>query len=66
MASRKFGKVKTKAILKLLDQTARKYGLDEVRHATTKWCTGQRDRLRLARQRRAIEKQLAELNSRLK
>lgn len=55
----------TKAVLKMLDGVAKKHGLREVRYAANKWVKGQGDRLRLAKQRAALERELAEVNQRL-
>lgn len=62
----KFDAQKEKSVIKLLDTATKKYGLRDVRHAANKWCIGQRDRLRLAKQSAALEKQLAEVNRRLR
>lgn len=55
----------TKAVISLLDKAAKQYGLSEVRRAANRWASGQRDKLRLAKQRAALERELAEVNKRL-
>lgn len=55
----------TKSVLEILDGAAKKHGLREVRYAANKWVKGQGDKLRLARQRAALERELAEVNQRL-
>ena len=54
-----------KSIMKQLDAIQRKHGLFLARRATSRWLTGQRDRSRLAKERAALEKKLAEVNQRL-
>jgi hypothetical protein len=54
-----------KAVMKLLDGAARKFSMSEVRRATNRWSVGQRDRLRLAKERGDLEKKLAEVTKRL-
>jgi hypothetical protein len=61
-----FDKKQTKAVMSALDAATRKYGLPLVKHAATKWCNGQRDKARLLKQRAALEKQLAEVSTKLR
>ena len=53
-------------VMRWLDGMAKKNGLTDVKHAAVKWATAQRDKLRLAKQRAALERELAEVNKRLK
>jgi len=65
MARKRADSASVKAVIKLLDHAAKKHGLAEVRRAANRWAIGQRDKLRLARQRVALERELAEVNKRL-
>lgn len=65
MRNGKFDKVATRSVIKALDGFARKYELPTARHAATKWNSGQQAKVRLAKQRAALEKELAEVNKRL-
>lgn len=66
MGKNKFDKKQTKAVMRLLDSAANKYSLPLVKSVAMKWCNAQRDRTRLAKQRAALEKQLAEVSARLR
>jgi hypothetical protein len=61
----KYNAVTVKSVMRWLDGMAKKHGLSDVRHAATKWATAQRDKARLAKDRAALERQLAEVNKRL-
>jgi hypothetical protein len=52
-------------VMRWLDSAAKKNGLSDVRHAATKWATAQRDKARLAKERAALERKLAEVQQRL-
>lgn len=65
MARKKSESPAFKAVLKLLDAAARKHGMSETRRASNRWSIGQRDKARLAKQRAALERQLAEVTKRL-
>lgn len=62
----KFDKTKEKAVIKLLDAAARKYGLLDVRHAANKWTTVQRVRASLAKKRAALQSELDKVNKKLR
>ena len=66
MPSRKFDKTKEKALIKLLDTAVRKYGLLDVRHAANKWATVQRARHSLAKKRAALQRELEQVNQKLR
>ena len=54
-----------KALLAMLDATAKKFGLAEVRHAVNKWGTAQREKAALAKARKVLEARLADVDRRL-
>lgn len=53
-------------IMKQLDALQRKYGPLLARRAVSRWATGQQARSRLGKERARLEKQLAEVNQRLR
>lgn len=65
MRNGKFDKATTRTIMKALDGFARRYDLATARHAVSKWNAGQQAKARLAKQRQALEKELADVNRRL-
>lgn len=65
MASRKFDKEATKAIMAALDGFAKQHGVVLVRHGATKWANGQREKARLLQQRAELEEELAAVSKRL-
>ena len=65
MKNGKFDKTATRSVMKSLDAAAKKHGLALVKHAATKWATGQRDKARLIKQRAVLEKELAEVSKQL-
>jgi len=54
-----------KAMFRQLDALQRKHGSMESRYVITRWLNGQRDKSRLAKQRAALERELAEVTRRL-
>jgi hypothetical protein len=66
MRNSKWDKKVEKAILRLLDGAVRKYGIRDARHAVSKWARTQTDRLAIAKERRRLEQELAEVNARLR
>mgnify|MGYP001561747693 CR=1 FL=1 len=54
-----------KAVIRLLDNSARKHGMKEVRHAANKWSKAQGDKISLGKKQKALEAQLAEVQRRL-
>lgn len=63
--SSKYNAVTIAMVVRWLDNMAKKSGLPDVRHAALKWVTAQQAKARLAKQRAALEKELAEVNHRL-
>ena len=55
----------TKSVIKLLDAAARKHGLKDVKHGAAKWVQGQTAKVRLAKQQKALEQELARVNAKL-
>ena len=51
--------------MKILDGSAKKHGMTNMRHAANKWCAAQRDKASLAKARTELEKRLAEVNRKL-
>jgi hypothetical protein len=55
-----------RAVMKALDAATRKYGLIQVKHAATKWGNAQRDRARIIKRRKELERELAEVSKQLR
>lgn len=53
------------AVMKLLDEAAKKYEPAIVVKASVKWANVAKERARIARQKRELETELARLNERL-
>lgn len=64
---RKNGHDKTieKSIIQILDKTARKHGMKDVRHAVDKWTKAQGDKLSLAKKQKVLKQALAEVKRKL-
>lgn len=62
----KFEKRLVSQIMRTLDKAATKSGFPLVKHAATKWATGQRDKARLLRARQELEQELAEVSEKLR
>ena len=61
----KFDKAKERALIRLLDSAAKKYGLIAARHAINKWAAAQRNKVSLNKKEIALDKLLAEVSKRL-
>ena len=66
MTNGKWDRKVERTIIRLLDKTARQYGLKDMRHATNKWSAAQGQRLALGKKRRAIARAMADINRKLK
>ena len=65
MRKARFDKKVEKSIMRMLDGSAKKHSLTDVRHAAHKWCTARRDKASLAKTRTELEKRFAEINRKL-
>lgn len=66
MRTNKWNKQAQRLVFRFLDKAVKRFGIKDVRHATSKWSNGQRDRARLLKQSNALKRELAQVRARLR